>query len=586
MLYQLSYTPKSQRARSLAGPGKGRKTDMGGAGGEARARSVSRPAPPPCFAHRLLRSRAGVFRHAPGMPGRLCPPPLQMQGRECAVANDARACQVRGMSIPVDRPLIPAPRTASKLRTRLRIARGTIIAAYSCPASRGLRSRLRRAAAFGRRPDAADGVEQLGRLWLHHRRGAVQGQCGERSPALKALWLDLCGDRRRLVHGQSARRQAGDRRLPAGRLRPAGAGRAPLPVGGGGAGLKALADWIHAQGLKFGIHIVRGIPKAGGGRESADRRIGLPRRRRRRPRRDLPVGRGQLRRRRQCGRPGLLRFADRQYAAWGVDFLKVDCIADHPYRPSEIRQIGGAIAKAGRPIVLSLSPGPAASPMPRRWRASAQMWRIADDLWDGWTFPHPDPHSDFPNGVRRRLRQSRAMESPCRARTAGPMPTCCLRLAAAPSRLGRSAPVAPDARRGAHRLHPLGDRPLAADPGRQSDGAGRRRPGRCWPTREVIALDQRPGPADRHRPRRRSAARGSGCRRPRAAPTRHGRGLQPRRRGTGGRFALGGPRARQGSHAARDLWAGARLAPSARARFAVPPHGVAIFRLSARAFAP
>ena len=48
----------------------------------------------------------------------------------------------------------------------------------------------------------------------------------------------------------------------------------------------------------------------------------------------------------------------RLYAEWGLDFIKVDCISDHPYRPTEIRQIAEAIRKTGRPIVLSLSPGP------------------------------------------------------------------------------------------------------------------------------------------------------------------------------------------------------------------------------------
>jgi hypothetical protein len=90
----------------------------------------------------------------------------------------------------------------------------------------------------------------------------------------------------------------------------------------------------------------------------------------------------------------------RQYAEWGVDFLKVDCIADHPYRGSEIVQIGRALAKVRRPIVLSLSPGPAGIEHAAEMQRYAQMWRIMDDLWDGWTFPHPDPKSTFPNGIR------------------------------------------------------------------------------------------------------------------------------------------------------------------------------------------
>ena len=76
-----------------------------------------------------------------------------------------------------------------------------------------------------------------------------------------------------------------------------------------------------------------------------------------------------------------------QYAAWGVDFLKVDCIADHPYKADEIRMIAAAIAKTKRPMVLSLSPGPTQLAHAAEVGKYANMWRIADDIWDGWTFP-------------------------------------------------------------------------------------------------------------------------------------------------------------------------------------------------------
>ena len=56
------------------------------------------------------------------------------------------------------------------------------------------------------------------------------------------------------------------------------------------------------------------------------------------------------------------------YASWGLDYIKVDCISDHPYRPTEIRQIAEAIRKTGRPIVLSLSPGPTQLDQRRRGR--------------------------------------------------------------------------------------------------------------------------------------------------------------------------------------------------------------------------
>jgi len=89
------------------------------------------------------------------------------------------------------------------------------------------------------------------------------------------------------------------------------------------------------------------------------------------------------------------------YAGWGLDFIKVDCIADHPYKPSEIRQIAAAIHKTGRPIVLSLSPGPTQPAHAAEIRQYAQMWRISNDIWDRWHFVHDPPkEDDFPMGVR------------------------------------------------------------------------------------------------------------------------------------------------------------------------------------------
>src|SRR5579884_1672148 len=173
-----------------------------------------------------------------------------------------------------------------------------------------------------------------------------------------------------------------------------------FPSAADGQGLKALANWVHAKGLKFGIHIIRGIPKAavqanlpiaGSTFHAAnaavisdtcpwdDANYGVA---------DNAAG--------QAWYDSLLR----QYASWGIDFLKVDCIADHPYKAVEIREIATAIRKAGRPIILSLSPGPTRLEHASEVTRYAQMWRIMDDLWDGWTFPHDDSTSEFPNGIR------------------------------------------------------------------------------------------------------------------------------------------------------------------------------------------
>lgn len=172
-----------------------------------------------------------------------------------------------------------------------------------------------------------------------------------------------------------------------------------FPSAADGNGLRALASWVHARGLKFGIHIIRGIPKAAvdanmpiagstfHAADAADKTA------------TCPWDDGNYGVADNAAGQAYYDSLIRQYADWGVDFLKVDCIADHPYRASEIRQIGQAINKLGRPIVLSLSPGPARVEHLDEMARWAQMWRIADDLWDGWTFPHPDPTTTFPNGI-------------------------------------------------------------------------------------------------------------------------------------------------------------------------------------------
>jgi alpha-galactosidase len=81
----------------------------------------------------------------------------------------------------------------------------------------------------------------------------------------------------------------------------------------------------------------------------------------------------------------------KQYADWGVDLLKVDCISDHPYKAAEIRMIRRAIDKTGRPIVLSLSPGPTALEHADEVASLAQMWRISNDIWDLWVNPRGWP---------------------------------------------------------------------------------------------------------------------------------------------------------------------------------------------------
>ena len=159
---------------------------------------------------------------------------------------------------------------------------------------------------------------------------------------------------------------------------------------------KPLADWVHAQGLKFGIHIVRGIPRASVERnlpiagsafhaaDAADTTDACP---------WDPTNWGVKNNAAgQAWYDSLLS----QYAGWGVDFLKVDCIAAHPYKADEIQMIRRAIDKTGRPMVLSLSPGPTSLDNAAEVGKLAQMWRISNDFWDVWA---TDPGKTFPQSL-------------------------------------------------------------------------------------------------------------------------------------------------------------------------------------------
>lgn len=166
---------------------------------------------------------------------------------------------------------------------------------------------------------------------------------------------------------------------------------ARFPSSAGGKGFKPLADYVHSLGLKFGIHIMRGIP-----RKAAEMR--------------LPVL-GTEDKADVVADPysiciwnpdmyGLRHTAGGQayydsllslYAGWGVDYIKCDDICDSRLYPGssfsgweETRMIHRAIEKCGRSIVLSLSPGPAHIDRAWEYGRYANMWRITDDFWDDW----------------------------------------------------------------------------------------------------------------------------------------------------------------------------------------------------------
>jgi alpha-galactosidase len=175
---------------------------------------------------------------------------------------------------------------------------------------------------------------------------------------------------------------------------------ARFPSSANNAGFKPLADWVHSLGLKFGIHILRGIPKqvvddnspiAGSSFhaiDAADKESTCPWSDANYGVLDNAAG--------QAYYDSMLK----RYADWGLDFIKVDCISDRPYRPTEIRQVADAIRKTGRPILLSLSPGPTSIEHAAEVAKYAHMWRIADDHWDVWLDKNKNKNNgEFPFGL-------------------------------------------------------------------------------------------------------------------------------------------------------------------------------------------
>lgn len=157
-----------------------------------------------------------------------------------------------------------------------------------------------------------------------------------------------------------------------------------FPSAANGRGFQPLAGYVHQKGLKFGIHIMRGIPRQA-------------------VRANLPVYGTKVRASEiadvnstcrwntdmygvNMSRPGAQDYYDslvKMYAEWGVDYIKADDIAS-PLHAEEIAALSQAIRKCGRPIVLSLSPGPAELAKAAFYAQHAQLWRVSDDFWDRW----------------------------------------------------------------------------------------------------------------------------------------------------------------------------------------------------------
>lgn len=164
-----------------------------------------------------------------------------------------------------------------------------------------------------------------------------------------------------------------------------------FPSAAGGAGFKPLADYVHSKGLKFGIHIMRGIPGQaiirhtpvlGAQGVTADR-IYSPEGQCLWLRDNYPA---------DMSKPGAQEYYNSiigLYASWGVDFIKCDDLSAPVYHADEIEALRKAIDACGRPIVLSTSPGKTPLEAAEHVSSHANMWRMVDDVWDHWWYiPH------------------------------------------------------------------------------------------------------------------------------------------------------------------------------------------------------
>ncbi len=168
-----------------------------------------------------------------------------------------------------------------------------------------------------------------------------------------------------------------------GRLMPA---ENRFPSAANGKGFAPLAEYIHSLGLKFGIHIMRGIP-----RQAVHRNCKI-------------IGSDKTAREiaktssichwntdmyginpEKEGARAYYESIFRLYASWGVDFIKCDDIArELPHEEAELVMLSNSLRSCGRNMVLSLSPGPAILEKAEIYKQTANMWRITDDFWDDW----------------------------------------------------------------------------------------------------------------------------------------------------------------------------------------------------------
>ena len=159
-----------------------------------------------------------------------------------------------------------------------------------------------------------------------------------------------------------------------------------FPSSADGKGFAPLAEYVHSLGLKFGIHIMRGIPRQAVhqnckvlGTDKTAREVAKTA--------SICYWNSDM-----YGvdphKEGARAYYDsifKLYASWGVDFIKCDDIArEMPQCEEELVMLSDALKGCGRDMILSISPGPAPLDKAELFKQTCNMWRITDDFWDKW----------------------------------------------------------------------------------------------------------------------------------------------------------------------------------------------------------
>lgn len=161
-----------------------------------------------------------------------------------------------------------------------------------------------------------------------------------------------------------------------------------FPSSAGGKGFKPLADYVHSLGLKFGIHVMRGIPRQAvwyntpimgasdaRAKDVVDTTSVCPWL-------NTMWGVNMSKQGAQAYYNSILKL----YTDWGVDFIKLDDTdldEKYPYRREEVTAFHKAIESTNRPITLSLSLNMKYKNREHA-KENAEMWRISKDYWDSW----------------------------------------------------------------------------------------------------------------------------------------------------------------------------------------------------------